>query len=52
MANTIKDDLKKRLSTYSKEDLIEAILLSTAVTSFVLEKCKGKAKPAIGGKKK
>ena len=42
-----REEIKKRLSSYSKGDLIDAILESTAATAFVLQKCKGKElKPA------
>ena len=36
----IKEEIKKRLNTYSKDELIEAILLSAGATAFVLTKCK------------
>jgi len=37
---TIKEMQKKRLNNYSKDELIEALLLSDAATVFVLTKCK------------
>ena len=37
---TIKEMQKKRLNNYSKDELIEALLLSDAATVFVLQKCK------------
>lgn len=37
---TNKEQLKKELNAYSKEELLEALLLSTAATGFVLTKCK------------
>lgn len=36
---TIKEMQKKRLNNYSKDELIEALLLSDAATVFVLSKC-------------
>lgn len=36
---TIKEQQKKRLNNYSKDELIEALLLSNAATVFVLNKC-------------
>ena len=45
-----KEQLKKELSNYSKDELIEALLFSTAATAFVITKCKAlygvKDKPA------
>ena len=37
---TIKEQQKKRLNNYSKDELIDALLLSNAATVFVLTKCK------------
>lgn len=37
---TIKEELKKRLNNYSKEELLDALLLSEGATAFVIEKCK------------
>lgn len=37
---TIKEELKKRLNNYSKEELLDALLQSGAATAFVIEKCK------------
>ena len=35
-----KEQLKKDLSNYSKDELIEALLMSAAATGFVITKCK------------
>lgn len=37
---TIKEKQKRDLNAYSKEQLIDALLLSGIATGFVLEKCK------------
>ena len=37
---TNREELKKRLNSYSKEELIDALLLSAGATAFVIEKCK------------
>lgn len=37
---TSKEVLKKELNAYSKDELIEALLISAAATGFVLSKCK------------
>lgn len=37
---TNRDELRKKLNNYSKEEIIEALLLSNVATGFVLEKCK------------
>lgn len=37
---TNREELKKRLNGYSKEELIDALLLSAGATAFVIEKCK------------
>ena len=37
---TNKEELKKRLNSYSKEELLDALLLSAGATAFVIEKCK------------
>lgn len=37
---TNKEQLKKELSSYSKDEIIEALLISAAATGFVLTKCK------------
>lgn len=37
---TNKEELKKRLNGYSKEELLDALLLSAGATAFVIEKCK------------
>ena len=49
---TVREEIKKQLNSFSKEDLIDAILLSPAVTGFVLSKCKNKVKPAESKRKK
>ena len=36
----LKEKQKKELNSYSKDELIEALLFSLAATGFVLEKCK------------
>ena len=48
---TSKDQLKKELNNYSKDQLIDALLLSTAATGFVLTKCKELYKNKPQGKK-
>ena len=37
---TNREELKKRLNMYSKDELIDALLLSNGATAFVIEKCK------------
>lgn len=37
---TNKEQLKKELNTYSKDELIDALLMSAAATGFVITKCK------------
>ena len=37
---TNREELKKRLNSYSKDELIDALLLSAGATAFVIEKCK------------
>lgn len=37
-----REDLKKELKTLSKDELIEAIMISPMVTGFILKKCKPK----------
>ena len=37
---TNKEELKKRLNNYSKEELLDALLQSAGATAFVIEKCK------------
>lgn len=37
-----REDLKKELKTFSRDELIEAIMISPMVTGFVLTKCKSK----------
>lgn len=37
---TNREELKKRLNTYSKEELLDALLQSAGATAFVIEKCK------------
>lgn len=37
---TNKEELKKRLNSYSKEELLDALLLSAGATAFVIGKCK------------
>ena len=37
---TFKEQKKKELNNYSKDELIDALLYSIAATGFVLEKCK------------
>ena len=52
---TNKDQLKKELSNYTKDELIEALLFSAAATGFVITKCKAlygvKDAPAKKGQK-
>lgn len=36
---TNREELKKRLNSYSKDELIDAILLSAGATAFVITKC-------------
>lgn len=35
-----REQIKKELNSYNKEQLIEALLQSTAATAFTLSKCK------------
>ena len=37
---TIKEQQKKELNAYSKDELIEVLLMSAVATGFVIEKCK------------
>ena len=37
-----REDLKKELKALSKDELIEAIMISPMVTGFILKKCKPK----------
>lgn len=37
---TNREELKKRLNSYSKEELLDALLLSAGATAFVIGKCK------------
>lgn len=37
---TSKEQLKKELNNYSKDELIDALLYSFVATGFVIEKCK------------
>ena len=37
---TNKEQLKKELNGYSKDELIDALLMSAAATGFVITKCK------------
>lgn len=34
-----REELKKQLQSYSKDDIIAALMLSPVATGFVLEKC-------------
>lgn len=35
-----REQLKKELSNYSKDEIIEVLMLSAVATGFVIEKCK------------
>ena len=52
---TNKEQLKKELNNYSKDELIEVLLMSSAATGFVITKCKAlygvKDAPAKKGQK-
>lgn len=52
---TNREELKKRLNSYSKDELIDVILISAGATAFVIEKCKAlygvKDAPAKKGQK-
>lgn len=37
---TNREQLKKELNNYSKDELIEALLISPMATGFILTKCK------------
>ena len=37
---TIKEQQKKELNNYSKDELIEVLLMSAVATGFVISKCK------------
>lgn len=40
-----RDQLRKELNKYSKEEIIEALLLSNVAVGFVLKHCKKNIKP-------